>query len=99
MTIVASRLHEEWSDTMTTTIKLTPKVIFHAYAAGTTPREEMIERIATYPFAKRPNTDGYDWLTGAADGPTWMEVSLAETKKFITPEDYAEIFERKNAAR
>lgn len=84
---------------MATTNELTPKEIFDAYAAATMPREEMIERVATYPFAKRPNTDGYDWLTGAADGPAWMEVSLAETKKIITPEDYAEIFERKNADR
>lgn len=76
---------------------MTPKAIFDAYVSGTISRRVMIERIADYPFAHEPLTDGYDWTTSAADGPTWIEVSAAIVEKKITREDYAAIRALRNS--
>lgn len=85
--------------TTTGTLVMTPEEIFAAYAAGTMPRDDMIRQIAEYPFAQEPATDGYDWITPPADGPTWSEVVQARLAGTITREDYAEIFELRNRNR
>lgn len=77
----------------------TPQEIFDAYVAGTISRSEMIEQIAHYPFAKEPQTDGYDWITPIPDGPTWSEVSSARRRNKITLDDYSEILELRNSRR
>lgn len=82
---------------MTRADALAPKQIFAAYAEGTMGRSEMIERIAHYPFAQEPATDGYDWLTPAAEGPTWTEVMAARVGGVITRDDYAAIRALRNS--
>lgn len=77
----------------------TPQEIFNAYAEGILSRSEMIQQIAEYPFAEEPRTDGYDWITPAPDGPTWMEVSHARRRNKITLDDYDEILELRNNQR
>lgn len=76
-----------------------PQQIFDDYVSGTISRSEMIQAIADYPFADEPLTDGYDWITPAPDGPTWMEVSHARRRNKITPDNYAEILELRNSRR
>lgn len=78
---------------------LTPQEIFDAYAVGRMARSEMIQRIADYPFVQEPDTDGYDWITPPAQGPTWRDVTQAKRQKIITRDDYAEIFELRNNNR
>lgn len=82
---------------MSDTNALTPQQIFTAYRDGTMPREKMIELIARFPFAEEPATDGYDWITPEADGPTWREVSAAKYAGTISREDYAAIFELRHS--
>jgi hypothetical protein len=77
----------------------TPREIFDDYASGTVSRSEMIRHIADYPFAQEPRTDGYDWLTPAAEGPTWSEVTRAKRHKQITRDDYAAILELRHSQR
>lgn len=85
--------------TTTGTLAMTPEDIFAAYAAGTMPRDDMIRQIADYPFAQEPVTDGYDWITPPADGPTWSEVMQAFMAGTISDEDYAEILDLRKRNR
>lgn len=77
----------------------TPRLVFDDYSSAAISRSEMITTIAEYPFAAQPPTDGYDWLTPAADGPTWSEVTRAKRHGQITRDDYAAIFELRNSQR
>lgn len=82
---------------MSQTDVLTPQEVFAAYADKKMPRDEMIQRIAEYPFAQHPATDGQDWITPPASGPTWSEVTRAKRRGIISRADYAEIFELRNS--
>lgn len=84
---------------MNRTMMKTPREVFDDYNSGAISRSEMITTIAEYPFAPRPPTDGYDWLTPAADGPTWSEVTRAKRHEQITSDDYAAIFDLRNSRR
>lgn len=75
---------------------MTPRELFAAYAAGRIGHQEMVDCAAAYPYAKEPATDGYDWMTGEADGPTWLEVTAAKRSGQISADDYEEIFNRRH---
>ncbi|QRY42321.1 hypothetical protein JVX92_14890 (plasmid) [Microbacterium hominis] len=73
----------------------TPMEICQRYAAGLIDRAQLVDELARFPYAPRPETDGVDWLVDTPPG-TWMEVTLAHYQRLIDDAIYDEVFQRRH---
>lgn len=69
----------------------TPDEICRRYAVGQIDRAQLVDELVRFPYAKRGENDGYDWLAILPPG-TWSEVSAAVRYGYIDDELYGEVF-------
>ena len=75
-----------------------PYEICERYAAGFVDRAQLIDELATFPYAEPDATDGYDPLRIDPPG-TWSEVSHAKRAGLIDSSIYEEVFDLRHGAR
>lgn len=73
----------------------TPLEICQRYDAEEFGREELIDELVRFPYAKGGKTDGYDSLIVDPPG-TWSEVSQAVDRGLIDEEVYEDVFNRRH---
>ena len=73
----------------------TPLEICQRFDAGEFGREELIDQLVRFPYAKGGKTDGYDSLIVDPPG-TWSEVSQAIDRGLIGEDVYEEVFNRRH---
>ncbi|MGP5079154.1 hypothetical protein ACTXKZ_13970 [Brachybacterium alimentarium] len=74
----------------------TPLEICQRYDAGEFGREELVDQLTRFPYAKGGTTDGYDSLIVDQPG-TWSEVSQAIGRGLIDEDVYEDVFNRRHA--
>lgn len=73
----------------------TPLEICQRYDAEEFGREELIDQLVRFPYAKGGKTDGYDSLIVDPPG-TWSEVSQAVDRGLIDEDVYEDVFNRRH---
>ncbi|MFE7606557.1 hypothetical protein ACFU1Q_15485 [Brachybacterium paraconglomeratum] len=73
----------------------TPLEICQRFDAGELGREELVDQLVRFPYAKGGKTDGYDSLIVDPPG-TWSEVSQAVDRGFIDEDVYEDVFNRRH---
>lgn len=73
----------------------TPLEICQRYDAGEFGRDELVDQLVRFPYAKVGKTDGYDSLIVDPPG-TWSEVSQAVDRGFIDVDVYEDVFHRRH---
>lgn len=73
----------------------TPDEICQRYAGGLISREQLVDELTRFPYAKGGETDGYDSLIVDPPG-TWSEVSDAVRRGLIEDDVYEEVFNRRH---
>ncbi len=73
----------------------TPLEICQRYDAGEFGRDELVDQLVRFPYAKGGKTDGYDWLVVDPPG-TWSEISQAVDRGFIDDDIYEAVFNRRH---
>lgn len=73
-----------------------PYEIAQRYAAGELSREQVVDELARWKYADRPQTDGYDWLTVGSDAGTWVEVEKALRDGLLDDATYDAILDRQD---
>lgn len=73
----------------------TPLEICQRYEAEEFGREELVDQLARFPYAKGGKTDGYDSLIVDPPG-TWAEVSAAFGRGMIDASIYEDVFNRRH---
>lgn len=73
----------------------TPLEVCQRYAAGFIDRDQLIDELTRWPYAKRGKTDGFDGL--AVDPPgTWGDVTKALRDGLIDAETYDQVLDTFN---
>lgn len=73
----------------------TPYEICQRYAAGLIERDQLVDELTCFPYAKGDTTDGYDSLAVDTAG-TWAEVSTAARRGLIEDDMYEDVFNRRH---
>lgn len=73
----------------------TPLEICQRYDAEEFGRDELIDQLVRFPYAKGGKTDGYDSLIVDPPG-TWSEVSQAVDRGLIDEDVYEDVFNRRH---
>lgn len=73
----------------------TPLEICQRYDAGEFDRDELVDQLTRFPYAKGGKTDGYDDLIVDPPG-TWSEVSAAFRRGLIDEDVYEDVFNRRH---
>ncbi|UEJ84627.1 hypothetical protein Bra3105_18350 (plasmid) [Brachybacterium halotolerans subsp. kimchii] len=73
----------------------TPLEICQRYEAGEFGREELVDQLVRFPYAKGGKTDGYDSLIVDPPG-TWSEVAQAVDRGLIDEDVYEDVFNRRH---
>lgn len=74
-----------------------PSEICQRYAAGFISRDQVVDELTRFPYAKGDRTDGYDTLLVDPSG-SWAEVSNAVRRGLIPDDVYEEVFNRRHAS-
>lgn len=72
-----------------------PYEIAERYAVGQIDRNQVIDELARWPYAKRPKTDGFDWLVEEVPG-TFGEVGRAYDDGLLDAEIYDAVLTTKS---